>query len=130
MPPLLIFPSCLLVVTPIPQYQLVYLWSPHSQVPPMQPYETYDTISFHCTISIIIYSHLQPKTNLNITGQRLVETRTIDSRVGQYAAVISGQMKEWQGCLLWLTGTTTTIECVGGQQQSEITGPWKNFVLM
>lgn len=59
-----------------------------------------------------------------------METRTIDSRIGQYAAVISGQMKGWQGPLIRLTATTATIECAGGRQQPEITGPLKDFVLM
>jgi hypothetical protein len=64
------------------------------------------------------------------TGQRLVETRDPDSRIGQYAAVISGQMKGWQGRLIRLTDTTATIDCAGGRQQPEIQGPLNDFVLM
>jgi hypothetical protein len=59
-----------------------------------------------------------------------VETRKVDPRIGRYAAVISGHMKGWQGPLIRLTATTATIECVGGRQQPEITGPLKDFVLM
>lgn len=59
-----------------------------------------------------------------------METRKVDPRIGQYAAVISGQMKGWQGPLIRLTPTTATIECVGGRQQPEITGALKDFVLM
>lgn len=56
--------------------------------------------------------------------------RNVDSRIGQYAAVLSGQMKGWQGRLIRLTDTTATIECAGGRQRPEITGPLKDFALM
>jgi hypothetical protein len=62
-------------------------------------------------------------------GHRL-ETRNFDSRIGEYAAVISGEIKGWQGHLIWLTDTTATIECADGQQNPRITGPLKDFVLL
>jgi len=37
----------------------------------------------------------------------------IDSRIGQYAAVLSGDFKGWQGRLVRLTDATATIECPG-----------------
>ena len=54
----------------------------------------------------------------------------IDSRIGQYAAVLSGDFKGWQGRLVRLTDATATIECPGRQQQPEITRPLKDFVLL
>ena len=59
-----------------------------------------------------------------------LEQRQVDSRIGQYAAVLSGEMKGWQGRLIRLTSTTATIECAGGRQQPEIAGPLKDFVLL
>ena len=50
-------------------------------------------------------------------------------RIGQYAAVISGQMKGWQGCLIQLTNMAATIEC-DGQYPPKIQGPLKDFVLI
>ena len=47
-----------------------------------------------------------------------------------FLAVISGEMKSWQGHLIQLTNTTATIECAGGQQNPMITGPLKDFVLL
>ena len=68
-------------------------------------------------------------TTVNLPSHRL-ESRHVDLRIGQYAAVISGQMKGWQGRLVRLTDTTATIECAGSQLQPEITGPLKDFVLL
>ena len=58
------------------------------------------------------------------------ETRNSNSKIGQYAAVIAGPMKGWQGHLIQLTDVTATIECTGGRQQPKIPGPLKDFVLM
>jgi hypothetical protein len=68
-------------------------------------------------------------STVNLASHRL-ERRHIDSRIGQYAAVLSGEMKGWQGRLVRLTDTTATIECAGGRQQPEISGPLKDFVLL
>lgn len=56
--------------------------------------------------------------------------RQLDPRIGGYAAVLSGEMKGWQGRLIRLTDRTATIECPGSRQQPEITGLLKDFVLM
>lgn len=53
-----------------------------------------------------------------------------DLRIGRYAAVISGEMKGWQGRLTQLTNTTATIECAGGRQNPKITSLLKDFVLL
>lgn len=59
-----------------------------------------------------------------------LKTRHSDLRIGQYAAVISGEMKGWQGRLIRLNNTTATIDCAGGRQNPMITGPLKDFVLL
>lgn len=68
--------------------------------------------------------------NPNINFAHTLLTRNIDPRIQQDTAVISGEDKGWRGRLIRLTDTTATIECAGGRQQPEITGPLKNFVLM
>jgi hypothetical protein len=73
------------------------------------------------------------ETGLGIHAQtrgHSLATRNLDPRIGQYAAVISGEMKGWQGRLVRLTNTTATIECAGGRQIPTITSPLKDFVLL
>ena len=59
-----------------------------------------------------------------------LKMRDFDSRIGQYAAVISGEMKGWQGHLIQLTNTMANIECAGGWQNPKITSLLKDFVLL
>ena len=79
-----------------------------------------------CEVQTVQQPMICSRSTYHVSG---IHGQNVDSRIGQYAAVISGQMKGWQGRLIRLTDKNATIECAG-RQMPEITEPLKNFVLM